>query len=108
MDFRFSRLVDPRHYSTDGLCDGIPLRLHTNETGEIIGATRCQSDWSKHISPLTNYNGTLGNPFSFIRVTIPEAIPDRVEIISYANEYAFIYDGGWDATQIFLVKTSHR
>jgi hypothetical protein len=40
-----------------------------------------------------DYQGGLGDPFSFIRVTIPECLPERLEIISYANEYAFLYDG---------------
>jgi hypothetical protein len=93
MDFLYSDVVDPGNYDTDGLCDGIPLRLHKDAMGEINGAVRCQKDWSERVGPITNYKGTLGTPFSFIRVTIPESLPDRLEIISYANEYAFIYDG---------------
>jgi len=93
MDFQYSTVVDHDTYITDGLCDGIPLRIHNDTTSEIIGAVRCQKDWSEHVSLIANYKGTLGTPFSFIRVTIPETLPDRLEIISYANEYAFIYDG---------------
>lgn len=28
-----------------------------------------------------------------MRVTVPEYLPDRLEIISYANEFTFLYDG---------------
>jgi fusicocca-2,10(14)-diene synthase len=93
MDLRFSDIIDPSTYETDGLCDGIDLRRHKDPMGENIGAIRCQKDWSKLISAARNYKGTLGHPFSFIRVTVPECLPERLEIISYANEYAFLYDG---------------
>lgn len=94
MDFRHSEKIDPNTYSTDDdLCRGIDLRMHKDPVGEIRGVTRCQNDWSKLVSPARNYRGALGDPFSFIRVTIPECLPERLEIISYADEYAFLYDG---------------
>ncbi|KAL9067316.1 MAG: hypothetical protein Q9157_006843 [Trypethelium eluteriae] len=92
MDFRYSELVNPNTYETDGLCDGIVLRINKDLKGEIRGAIRCQKDWSMLIEPLHNYKGTLGSPFSFVRVTVPETIDGRLEIISYANEFAFLYD----------------
>lgn len=93
MEFLYSDRIDSSTYKTDGLCDGIDLRRHSDPRGEIRGVTRCQKDWSKFIGPLRNYNGTLGDQFSFIGVTIPECLPERREIISYANEFAFLYDG---------------
>jgi len=93
MDFKHSELVDPRTYNTEGLCDGIPLRRHKDPMGEIRGAIRAQRDWARVVCPVRNYKGTLGNPFSFVRTTIPETLPERLEICSYANEYAFLYDG---------------
>lgn len=93
MEFRYSEIVDPGTYETDGLCHGIDLRKHKDPMAENIGAIRCQKDWSRLIGPARNYKGTLGNPFSFIRVTVPECLPERLEIISYANEFAFLYDG---------------
>ncbi len=93
MEFRYSEIISPVTYKTDGLCHGIDLRRHKDPMGEIRGAIRCQKDWSKLVGPVSNYKGTLGNPFSFIRVTVPESLPERLEIISYANEFAFLYDG---------------
>ena len=92
MDFLYSDKIDPSKYKTDGLCDGIDLRRHKDPSAEIRGVTRCQNDWSKFIGPLKNYKATLG-PFSFVGVTIPECLPERREIVSYANEFAFLYDG---------------
>lgn len=93
MDFKFSKVVNPNTYNTEGLCDGIPLRVHKDVAREIKGALRCHRDWSARVSPIANYNGTLGPRFSFITACIPEALPERVEITAYSNEYAFIYDG---------------
>nr|POE90124.1 fusicoccadiene synthase [Quercus suber] len=93
IDFSASELVEPTTYETHGLCEGIPLRSHKDSLAEIRGAIRCQRDWSKLVCPVRNYKGTIGTPFSFVRVTIPETLPGRLELCSYANEYAFLYDG---------------
>ena len=31
--------------------------------------------------------------FNMTAVTIPECLPDRLEVIAYANEFAFLQDG---------------
>lgn len=93
MDFKHSNVLAPGTYRDDGLANGIPLRIHKDPFKEIAGTLRAQQDWNKNVSPVKDYQGGLGEQFSFIRVTIPECLPDRLEIISYANEYAFLYDG---------------
>lgn len=94
MEFRYSEHIDSKMYETHGLCDGIELRIHKDPHGEIKGALRCQRDWAKLVAPVNQpFWGTLGDPYSFVRVTIPETLPERLEILSYANEFAFIYDG---------------
>lgn len=98
MDFQYSELVDPKTYETEGLCRGISLRRHRDPLSEIKGATRAQQDWNKLVSPVVNYQGGLGPDYSFIRVTVPECLPERLEIISYANEFAFLYDGNSSVT----------
>ena len=74
MHFQSSDLFDPSTYETEGLCDNIPLR-------------------SKLVGPLGFYKGGLGPEYNFIQVTVPECLPERLEIIAYANEFAFLYDG---------------
>lgn len=44
------------------------------------------------MSPVHGYKGRLGDRYSFICATRPECLPERLGIISYANEYAFLYD----------------
>lgn len=93
MEPQYSRLVDPTEYETQGLCDGIPLRMHRQSQNEDIGATRCQRDWNRFVEPLEFYRGGLDSKWNFMSVSVPECLPERLEIISYANEFAFLYDG---------------
>jgi hypothetical protein len=93
MNFTYSSLVDPSSYDLEGLCDGIPLRVHNHADLEDIGAIRAQEDWRRYVSPMSHYRGGLGPRFSFMSVSVPECLPDRLEIISYANEFAFMHDG---------------
>ncbi|KAI1276913.1 fusicoccadiene synthase [Xylaria sp. FL0933] len=92
MDFKYSREIDPNLYETHGLDEGIPLRIHKDQHLEVKGALRAQRDWTKHVRNVDGYKGGLGDPFTFICVTVPECLPDRLELISYANEFAFLYD----------------
>lgn len=101
MEFIYSEEVSPGAYDTHELANGISLRLHKDAVKETKGALRAQRDWSQHVSPVDGYLGGLGDPYSFIRVTVPECCPERLEIISYANEYAFLYDG---RTKTFCLK----
>lgn len=93
MEFIYSEEVSPGSYDTHELANGIPLRLHKDAVKEAKGALRAQRDWNQHVSALDGYFGGLGDSYSFIRVTVPECCPERLEVISYANEYAFLYDG---------------
>jgi len=93
MHFQYSEVVHPNTYDTYDLCADIPLRRHKDSYSEIRGATRAQEDWDKYVTPVIDYKGGIGPNYSFIRVTVPECLPERLEIISYANEFAFLYDG---------------
>ncbi|KAI1135782.1 fusicoccadiene synthase [Hypoxylon sp. FL0543] len=92
MEFKYSKEIDPDVYETEGLGYGIPLRMHKDQDEEIKGTLRAQRDWTKYVQPVHGYHGNLGDPYSFLCVTVPECLPDRLELISYANEYAFLYD----------------
>ncbi|KAK8061886.1 Fusicoccadiene synthase [Apiospora phragmitis] len=93
MEFCYSKIIDPCSYQTYGLVEDIPLRQHNDpDNKEIKGALRAQNDWGQLVNPIRGYKGGLGDRFSFIRVTVPECLPERIEIVSYANEFAFLYD----------------
>jgi hypothetical protein len=93
MEYEYSRLVSRETYVTDGLSFDVPLRIHRDLYKEELGALQAQRDWDEQVGPLNGYQGGLGPAFSFIRVTVPECRPERLEITSYANEFAFLYDG---------------
>lgn len=93
MKYRFSDEVDHEVYEDHGMAHGISLRVHKDLTSEIKGILRAQKDWSDFVRPVQGYNGGMGDRYSFVQVTVPECLPERVEIISYANEFAFLYDG---------------
>ena len=94
MEYQYSDVLDPSSYETHGLDLGIPLRVHNDtDASEIRGAQRVQNDWTKLVKPVQGYKGGIGERFSFIGACVPECLPERIEIISYSNEFAFLYDG---------------
>ncbi|KAK6213609.1 fusicoccadiene synthase [Colletotrichum tabaci] len=88
----YSTVVDPVTYETEGLCDGIEVRISSFTDLEDRGAIRAHHDWNKYVEPCREYRGTLGPKYSFMSLTVPECLPDRLEVISYANEFAFLHD----------------
>jgi hypothetical protein len=93
MEYKYSTIVDPLTYETEALCHGIPLRVHTYPGRADVGALRAQEDWKRFVGPLGHYNGSLGPEYSFMAVSVPECLPERLEIVSYANEFAFLHGG---------------
>lgn len=98
MEYQYSEEIDQDLYDLQGLGIGVPLRMHKDFVKEIEGTLRLQRDWNKYISQVDGYNGGLGHRFHFMSATIPECLPDRLEVISYANEFAFLYDGNRSIT----------
>lgn len=96
MEYQHSRVIDPSEYMSDGLeglCDGIPLREHNDPIREDIGTVRAQEDWNRLVQPLDHYKGGMAARFNLMSIAVPECIPERLEIICYANEFAFLHDG---------------
>ena len=93
MRYQFSGLLSCSESETQGLCEGIPIRKHLRADLEEVGTFRAQLDWSKLVKSTVNYKGGLGPRYNFMAVSLPECIPERFEIVSYANEFAFLHDG---------------
>ena len=102
MEYKFSKLVHPDEYTTDGLCEGIPLRKHVAADLEEIAIFQAQADWSRLVEPLEDYKGGLGPIHSFMAVCMPECLPERFEVVSYANEFAFLHDGMFNSTFVAM------
>ncbi|KAG8162573.1 hypothetical protein KVR01_008338 [Diaporthe batatas] len=97
MEYQYSNLLKPPQCETEGLCDGLLIRKHIAEDLEEIGTFKAQEDWRTLVGPLSHYRGGLGPRHSFMAVSLPECLPERLEIVSYANEFAFLHD---DVTDI--------
>ncbi|KAL3297596.1 fusicoccadiene synthase [Colletotrichum asianum] len=107
MIFEYSKEVEGGTYDTHGLDCGISLRQHKQQCREIDGALRVQREWTKLVSNVEGYQGGLADDFCFISVTVPECLPDRLEIMSYANEYAFLYDDAMEKLNLKNDKDDH-
>lgn len=94
MEFPNSRLIDPSHYDTDDLFEGIPLRVHRRADLADRGALRAQKDW-KHLfggALPPGYAGAMGPEHNFVSSCLPETLPDRLELVAYVCEMAFLLD----------------
>ncbi|OJJ72250.1 hypothetical protein ASPBRDRAFT_675371 [Aspergillus brasiliensis CBS 101740] len=75
-----------------GFCHNYPLRRHKYEDQANKGSQQCRDDWEQYIGPIERWG--CGNPWEghFAAVVLPFCRPDRIAIISYCFEYAFMYD----------------
>ncbi|KAF2970090.1 hypothetical protein GQX73_g3439 [Xylaria multiplex] len=94
MGYQYSHLIDPRSYDSQGLCDGIPLRVHRNADLAEAGIIRLRNDWRRYVGPLplNSFGGGMGPVYNFPSVAIPECHPNRLEIVSYITEFGFLHD----------------
>ena len=92
MEFHHSNLVGPSTYETEGLCDGYSLRVHKNPEIVDLCTLRAQEDWKTFVGPVGFYKGCLGPEYDFISLSIPECLPERIDIIAYINEVIFLHD----------------
>jgi len=89
---QLSTIVDPTTYDTRGFCNGFELRRHEFEGEANEGSRQARSDWIRRIGPIEKFGNC--NPYSghFAALVLPLCIPERLRLISYIFEYAFMYD----------------
>ncbi|ETS79805.1 hypothetical protein PFICI_07334 [Pestalotiopsis fici W106-1] len=101
----YSKELDDELYPRNSLSCDIPVRIHRNSQRVIRGARKAQADWSALVTPSNNFKGIIGDLFSFIEVTVPECLPDRLEITSYVVEFAYLGD---DTLEKYLAAKNNR
>ncbi|KAK0620865.1 isoprenoid synthase domain-containing protein [Immersiella caudata] len=74
MDHRFLVPVSPLGFDTQDLCEGTTVRAHKDSVLEDFGITKAQQD-------------------CIVSLAMPEYLPERLEIVSYTNEFGFLLDG---------------
>ena len=93
MEYQFSTLIDPSTYDDFGLCGALPLRHSNYSHLADEGCRSAQEDWNRLVGRISNFHGCLSPRFNAIAVAFPECFPDRIALIAYANEFAFLQDG---------------
>ena len=87
-----SRPIDHFSYNNHGFSSGFKLRRHKYEHLADEGSRQCRSDWLRCVGPVDKFGNC--NPYSghFGAVVIPLCKPERLRVVAYIFEYAFIYD----------------
>ncbi|PQE07883.1 geranylgeranyl pyrophosphate synthase protein [Rutstroemia sp. NJR-2017a WRK4] len=87
-----SVVIPTSSYDTLGFCKDYVLRRHLHENEANIGSHEARVDWMRYIGPIDQFGGC--NPFSghFSSLVLPMCKPERLRIVSYILEYAFLYD----------------
>jgi hypothetical protein len=92
MEYRYSKQLNPEELDIEGLCQGLPFRVHRSPGREDLGAIMAQEDWIEHIGAYITPKAGLGPKFNFLSVAFPEIIPDRLEVLAYFNEFGLLHD----------------
>ncbi|KAJ9273363.1 hypothetical protein DTO212C5_437 [Paecilomyces variotii] len=92
LDDETSYTVPRESSDIEGFCDGYALRRHKFEDKAIEGSLQCREDWLKYIGSIERWG--CNNPWEghFGAVVLPLCKPERLGVISYIFEYAFLYD----------------
>ncbi|KAJ4361011.1 uncharacterized protein N0V89_001580 [Didymosphaeria variabile] len=92
MEYQFSKIVDPSSFDSKGLISDIPVRKNLFSEAEYVGTFRAQEDWNAFVAPLGEFKGGLDPTYPLMSVDVPECRPERLEMVAYGNEFAFLYD----------------
>ncbi|OBS27869.1 hypothetical protein FPOA_01811 [Fusarium poae] len=95
-----SDLVEISRFDTRGLGAGYKLRRHKFEHLADAGCHKARSDWIKHVGPLNEFGGCNHVNGNFSAVVLPLCRPDRLELVAYVLEYAFLHDSVLEAEDI--------
>ncbi|KAF2202999.1 geranylgeranyl pyrophosphate synthase [Delitschia confertaspora ATCC 74209] len=87
-----SHLVDLSQYDTHGLCANYTLRRHKFEKEANAGCHEARSDWIKYIGPIKGFGNCNPINGNFTAVVLPLCKPERIRLLAYVLEYAFLYD----------------
>ncbi|RDW83563.1 bifunctional terpene synthase/polyprenyl synthetase family protein [Aspergillus mulundensis] len=101
-----------------GFCHNYELRRHRHEHKANEGSLRLRADWENTIGPIERWGSC--NPWEghFGSVVLPFCRPERLAILCYIFEYAFLYDNvvesaarstlNMDTDNIALDETEYR
>lgn len=103
MEYSNSAPADPATYPADmdGLCSGIPVRVHRNPELADRGALRAQKEWARLFGSLpSGFSGIMGPQHNLVATVFPEIFPDRLELFAYIAEMMFLVDDAMDRADV--------
>jgi hypothetical protein len=73
----------------------LPFRRVLNEDEAKRGSRRVIADWREYINPSLplDFEACQTKHGHLMSLYFPECIPERIEILAYMSEYAFLHDG---------------
>ncbi|RMZ70974.1 fusicoccadiene synthase [Pyrenophora seminiperda CCB06] len=103
-----SYLIPLSQYDTQGLCSNYTLRRHKYEAEANAGCHEARSDWIKYIGPIEQFGGCNPLNGNFSAVVLPLCRPERLRLIAYVLEYAFLYDNMIELEQPYTSSSNHH
>jgi hypothetical protein len=79
-------------HSVSDLIQDLPARKHVAADVEEAATFEAQQDWEEAVGPKLDFMGCMGSEHNFISLTLPECLPQRLAIVSYACEFAYLND----------------
>ncbi|KAL2021599.1 hypothetical protein VTK56DRAFT_6952 [Thermocarpiscus australiensis] len=87
-----SDVIDISQYDTQGFCPGYTLRRHRYESLANAGCHEARQDWIQYIGPVSEFGNCNPVNGNFTAVVLPLCKPERLRLVAYVIEYAFIHD----------------
>ncbi|KAK4120553.1 terpenoid synthase [Parathielavia appendiculata] len=84
--------LDIAQYAAHGFCPAYPLKRHRHETLANAGYHEAREDWAKYIGPACEFGGCNPLDGNFTAVVLPLCRPERLRLVAYILEYAFLHD----------------
>ncbi|KAK4185022.1 isoprenoid synthase domain-containing protein [Podospora australis] len=75
-----------------GFCPKYPLARHKHEVLANAGCADARQDWIKHIGPASEFGGCNPVNGNFTALVLPLCKPERLRLVAYMLEYAFLHD----------------
>lgn len=92
--FRYSRLVDPVEVQQTGCFTTLPVRVSRYDHLAVEASKRFLTEFGEtvesEVPQLVRFHSKIGNFSSFL---YPESLPERLGLLTYLSEVAFIHDG---------------
>jgi ophiobolin F synthase len=95
IQYRFSRPFANSEAESYGCFTSLPIRVSLYQDIANKASEELQENWERHAQRDhgRRYVGCCNPVGHFVSLVAPEALPDRVDVVAYLSEFAYLYDG---------------